>query len=175
MHVKLDDDQWLAEANATLGDIFTELSDRAHAQSRIVTTMMLDERRITDRDIDTQLLKEPSARFSDLVATSATQQDIVEAARGSIERYRQHVMQEGHALVSRLRLGPEDFSPLDRWLGKVADILELQENNPGDPAADAGARTIAGWIEQFLEARHRRDTVRMADVLEYEILPRLSR
>jgi hypothetical protein len=174
MRIKLDDDQWVAAAEATLGDIFAELSERAHAQSRIVTTMMLDHRRITDRDIDPQLLQQPSTCFSDLVATSATQRDIIETARGSMNRYCEHIVQEGNSLVSRLRLDTQDFARLDRWLGQVADVLELMENGPHDPAADSGAQVIAGWLEKLLEARHLRDTVRMADLLEYEILPRLS-
>lgn len=173
MHVQLDEDRWLAEANATLGDIFAELSERAYAKSRIVTTMMLDHRQITDRDIDPKFLQEPSAKFCDLVATSATQEDIIKAARGSIHRYRELIVQEGNSLLGNLRLGREDFSPLDSWLGKVADVLELMENSPADPATDTGVRALAGWIEQFLEARHLRDTVRVADLLEYEILPRL--
>jgi len=32
----------------------------------------------------------------------------------------------------------------------------------------------AKWIEELLAARHLSDAVRMADLLEYEILPRLS-
>ncbi len=174
MRITLDDNQWVAAAEATLGDIFAELSERAHAQSRIVTTMMLDHRRITDRDIDPQLLQQPSTCFSDLVATSATQRDIIETARGSMNRYCEHIVQEGNWLVSRLRLDIQEFAPLDRWLGQVADVLELMENSPHDPAADSGVRVIAGWIERLLEARHLRDTVRMADLLEYEILPRLA-
>ena len=174
MHVKLDDDQWLAEANATLGDIFAELSERAYAKSRIVTTMVLDHRQITDRDIDPTLLQEPSAKFCDLVATSATQEDIIEAARGSVNRYREIIVQEGHSLVGHLRLGLEDLSSLDRWLGKVADVLELIGNSSSGPAAGSDAQVIVGWIEQLLEARHLRDAVRMADLLEYEILPRLT-
>lgn len=174
MRIKLDDDQWVAAAEATLGDIFAELSERAHARSRIVTTMMLDHRQITDRDIDPQLLQQPSACFSDLVATSATQQDLIETARGSLKRYCEHVVQEGDSLVGHLRLDIQDLAPLDLWLGKVADVLELLENSPHDPASDSGAQVIAGWIEKLLEARYCRDTVRMADLLEYEILPRLS-
>lgn len=174
MNIKLDNDQWPAAADATLGDIFMEVSDRAHAKSRVVTTMMLDHRRITDRDIDPILLREPSTRFRDLVATSVTQQDIIEGARGSIDRFREIIAVEGHSLIGLLRSGRQDFAPLDRWLGKVADIVELMGNSVPDPAADAGVRPIAGWIEELLEARRIRDTVRMADLLEYEILPRLA-
>ncbi|RPH75705.1 MAG: hypothetical protein EHM80_15850 [Nitrospiraceae bacterium] len=174
MQIRLDDDQWVAATDASLGDVFADLSERAHAKARIVTTMMLDRRRITDRDIEPRLLQEPSDRFSNLVATSLTQEEIIHAARGTIDRYRELVVQEGHSLVSQLRLGMRDLSLLDRWLGKVADLLELIGTNALNPAADSDVRTIAGWIEELLGARHLSDMVRMADLLEYEILPRLS-
>ncbi|MDH5741613.1 MAG: hypothetical protein OEY77_14925 [Nitrospira sp.] len=174
MQIKLDDDQWPAATDASLGDVFAELSERAHAKARIVTTMMLDRRQITDRDIEPRLLQEPSAKFSNLIATSLTQEEIILAARGTINRYRELVVQEGRSLVGQLRLGSQDLSVLDRWLGKVADLLELAGNNAAKPAAGSDVKTIAGWIEELLSARHLNDTVRIADLLEYEILPRLS-
>lgn len=174
MQITLDDDQWVAATDASLGDVFAELSERAHAKARIVTTMMLDRRQITDRDIEPRLLQEPSAKFSNLVATSLTQAEIIHAARGTIDRYRELVVQEGNSLVSQLRLGMQDLSSLDRWLGKVADLLELIGNNTPHPAPDSDARVLVKWIEELLGARHLSDTVRMADLLEYEILPRLS-
>jgi hypothetical protein len=174
MNIILDNDQWPAAINTTLGDVLAEVSERAHARSRIVTTMILDQRRITDRDIDPNFLEEPSAKFNDLVATSVTPQDIIETARESINRYREVVVQEGSSLISSLRLDQQDFAPLDLWLGKVADVLELMGNDARDSAVDSGAQVVSGWIETLLEARQLRDTVRIADLLEYEILPRLS-
>ncbi|MBL8039172.1 MAG: hypothetical protein JNN16_16850 [Nitrospira sp.] len=173
MHIKLDDEQWVASEDATLGEVLSELNARAYTKARIVTTMMLDHRRITDRDIDPQFLQEPSARFRDLVATSSTQQDIIEAAREPIRRYCEHVVGEGNQLLSQFRMGMLDVSALDRWLGQVADILELMKNPSVAPPGDSGLDTIASWIEQLLGARQVRDTVHMADLLEYEILPRL--
>ena len=170
MQIKLDDDQWLAATDASLGDVFTELSERAHAKARIVTTMTLDRRQLTDRDLDQGLLQMPSASFTNLIATSRTQAEIIHDARGAIDRYRELIVQEGRSLTSQLRLGSQDLSVLDRWLGKVADLLELLGNN----SADSDVKAVAGWIEELLGARHLSDTVRMADLLEYEILPRLS-
>lgn len=174
MNIQLDNDQWQAASTATLGDILADLSDRAHARSRIVTTVMLDRRRITDRDIDPQLLQQSSAHYHELIATSATQQDIIESAQGAVGRYRGLVVTEGASLANQLRMGAQDLSLLDLWLGKVADVVEIIENSPKKPGTEPPARAIMGWIEELLEARNLRDTVRMADLLEYEILPRLS-
>lgn len=174
MHIRLDDEQWVAATEASLGEVFAELSERAHAKARIVTTMMLDRRRLTDRDIEPRLLQEPSAKFDNLVATSLTQEEIFHAARGTIERYRELLVQEGRTLSNQLRLGTRDLSLLDRWLGKVADLLELNGNNMPDCTATSDVSAMAEWIEELLGARRLCDTVRMADLLEYEILPRIE-
>ncbi|MBK9305817.1 MAG: hypothetical protein IPM58_01690 [Nitrospira sp.] len=174
MQIKLDNDQWVAPTDASLEEVFAELSERAHAKARIVTTMMLDRRRLTDRDLEPGLLKESSAKFGNLVATSRTQEEIIHDARGAIRRYRELVVQEGSSLACQLRLGKQELPSLDRWLGKVADLLELTGNQASDPEADSMVGDKAKWIEELLAARQLSDTVRMADLLEYEILPRLS-
>ena len=174
MNVHLDNEQWQAKVGTTLGEILADVSERAHAKSRIVTTVVLDQHRITDRDIDQQLLQKPIAGYRDLVATSATQQEIVESARESIHRYRELIVQEGAGLINSLRLGRQDVSALGSWFGKVADILELMSHSGGGALSGASVQTTTEWIEQLLAARQIRDTVRMADLLEYEILPRLA-
>ena len=174
MNVHLDNEQWQASVGTTLGEILADVSERAHAKSRIVTTVMLDQHRITDRDIDQQFLQAPIAQYRDLVATSATQQEIVESARDSIRQYRELIVQEGAALIDPLRVGRQDVSALDSWLGKVADILELMSHSGAGSLSGARVQPTTEWIEQLLTARQLRDTVRMADLLEYEILPRLA-
>jgi hypothetical protein len=174
MNIQLDHDQWQAVSTATLGDIFADLSDRAHARARIVTTLILDDRRITDRDIDPHLLRQSSAGYRRLVATSSTQQEMIECAHGVIERYRRVVVDEGTALADQFRMGGQELSSFDAWLGKVADVVEIIENGRKGPGTQPSGNVIAGWIEELLAARQVHDTVRMADLLEYEILPRIA-
>ena len=174
MNIQLDNEQWQAGSTATLGDILTDLSERAHARSRIVTTVMLDSRRITDRDLDPHLIEQPSTHYRELVATSATHEEILESARGAIERYRSLVVTEGNSLANQFRMGIQDLSAFDAWLGKVADAVEIIENGQKRLGTQSPGNAIAGWIEQLLAARHIHDTVRMADLLEYEILPRIA-
>ena len=174
MNNQLDNDQWQAGSTATLGDILADLSERAHARSRIVTTVMLDSRRITDRDIDPHLLQQTSANYRQLIATSSTQQEILESAHGAIERYRSVVVEEGTSLANQFRMGVQDLSSFDAWLGKVADAVEIIENGQKRVGTQSQGHAIVGWIEELLAARRIRDTVRMADLLEYEILPRIA-
>ncbi len=174
MDIKLDGEQWQVGGTATLGDILADLSERAHARSRIVTTVLLDSRRITDRDIDPHLLQQSSANYRHLIATSATQQEIIDSAHGAIERYRRLVVDEGTSLANQFRMGRQDLSAFDLWLGKVADAIEIIENGPKQLGMQSPGQVIAGWIEELLAARRIHDTVRMADLLEYEILPRIA-
>jgi hypothetical protein len=128
MNIQLDSEQWQAGSAATLGDILSDLSERAYTHSRIVTTVLLDGRRITDRDIDPHLLQQASTNYCQLIATSATQQEILESAHGAIERYRSVVVEEGSSLANQFRMGVQDLSTFDAWLGKVADAVEIIEN-----------------------------------------------
>lgn len=174
MNIQLDGEQWQAGSTATLGDVLVDLSERAHARSRIVTTVMLDSHRITDRDIEPQLLQQTSSNYRQLVATSATQEEILESAHSAIERYRSLVVAEGTSLANQFRMGVQDLSSFDAWLGKVADAVEIIENQQKRIGTQSQENAIAGWIEELLTARHIHDTVRMADLLEYEILPRIA-
>lgn len=167
MQVMLDQEQWEAGAHLTVGDVLAEISERAHAQARIVTSLRLDERRITDRDLDPLFLAEPTAQFTHLTAMSQSMPAIMQSAQPSITQYGEELRKEGSALAGPLRFGRQTLSSLDSWLGKLADYLELMEGNH-----TAGGLTP--WVGQLLDARSACDSIRMADLLEYEILPRLE-
>jgi hypothetical protein len=63
---------------------------------------------------------------------------------------------------------------LDLWLGKLADYLELVEGGQASRRTGESERPLSAWVRELLDARHGRDIVLMADLLEYEILPRLQ-
>lgn len=174
MRVTLDQDQWEAGAAVTLGEVLSEVSDRAQAKSRIVTSLQLDHRAISDRDLDIGFLGEPVKKYSMLTAVSISRQEIVHSARRSAERYAHVLHEEGSALAGSFRTGQFQVAPLDLWLGKLADYLELVEG-PGT-AFNGGrdAKPFSAWVRDLLDARAGQDVVMMADLLEYEILPRLE-
>lgn len=174
MEVVLDQEQWEAGSQATLGDVLADISERAHARARLVTSVQLDQRRLTDRDLDAGLLAEPSHRFSRLTATSQTMDDILQSAQGTIRRYREAVWQEGARLLSGLRVGGQRLTALDAWLGQLADYLELVEGTKSASPSAKGGGELARWVQELVAARTSEDAVRMADVLEYELLPRLA-
>jgi len=174
MHVTLDQEQWEVGTGATLGTVFTEVSERALARSRIVTSLQLDQRAITDRDLDAGFLGESAAKFSRLTATSQSMQDIMQSAQVSVHRYAQNLRTEGVSLVRAFRSGLPQVDTLDLWLGRLADYLELVEGSHTLSRPGETARPFSSWVQDLLDARSGRDTVLMADLLEYEILPRLE-
>jgi len=174
MYVTLDQEQWEVGAGATLGTVFADVSERAHARSRIVTSLQLDQRAITDRDLDAGFLGEPAAKFSRLAAISQSMQDIMQSAQVSAHRYAQNLRTEGISLVRAFRSGLPQVDTLDLWLGRLADYLELVEGRCKAPRSFEAARPLSSWVQDLLDARGLRDTVLMADLLEYEILPRLE-
>jgi hypothetical protein len=172
MHVTLDQEQWEVGSDRTLGEVLADVSERAHTKARIVTSLVVDQRRITDRDLDATFLAERSSRFIQLTATSQSQEDIVKSAEPSIKRYAENVHAEGVSLAGAFRTGRGAFPPLDAWMGKLADYLELVE---GSPKGIQGSGGLASSVQDLLKARTDRDLVLIADLLEYEILPRLKR
>jgi len=174
MHVTLDQEQWEAGVGATLGEVLADVSERAQAQSRIVTSLRLDQRKITDRDLDPNLLREASGKFTRLTAISQSVQALMESAREVAERYAHDLCVEGHAIASAFRAGRSHVGTLDLWLGKLADYLELVENGRTSWRIGEDEQPLSAWVQELLTARNGRDVVLMADLLEYEILPRLG-
>jgi hypothetical protein len=171
MQVILDQEQWEVDGETTLGEVLADVSERAHTRARIVTSLVVDQRRITDRDLDAAFLAERTAGFASLTAWSQSQVEIVRSAQPAIQRYALAVHEEGAALSTAFRAGQGAIPLLDAWLGKLADYLEVAESST---TARAGNGSLAGFVQELLKARVNGDRVLIADLLEYEILPRLK-
>ncbi|MBX3330744.1 MAG: hypothetical protein KF722_10110 [Nitrospira sp.] len=174
MQITLDQDHWEVDAPLTMEHVLTEVSERAHARARIVTKLQLDHRPITDRDLDPAFLAESVVCFRQLTAVSQPMPELIRAAEGSMKKYAETLRTDGAALLSPLRFGPLPLSVLDSWLGQLADYLEFVDGASATIQAGTGASTLAPWVQQLLEARVARDQIGLADLLEYEILPRLD-
>ena len=171
MHVMLDQDQWEVINTVSLGDVLADISEKAHARSRLITSLTVDQRTITDRDLDSTLLSEPIAQFGRLQAISQTMDEVMRGAASAIQHYAGLLRNEAQDIASHIRMGDERLTSLDAWLGKLADYLELVESKQGETRPD---RAMAPWVQALLEARTQRDLVRVADLLEYELAPRLE-
>jgi hypothetical protein len=174
MRVTLDQEQWDTGEAATLGEVLADVSDRAQAKSRIVTSLQLDHRAISDRDLDIRFLGESPKKYAMLTAVSISRQEIVRSARHSAERYAHVLHEEGSTLAGLFRAGHFQVAKLDLWLGKLADYLELVEGTGTAFTGGRDAKPLSVWVRDLLDARAGQDIVMMADLLEYEILPRLQ-
>ena len=174
MRVTLDQEQWEVGIEATIGDVLADVSDRAQARSRIVTSLRLDQRAISDRDLHAEFLRETSGKFTLLTAVSQSMHDLMESAKQMAARYALDLSKEGHRVASAFRAGLSQMGALDLWLGKLADYLELVEGGRSAKLTGEDGRPLSEWVRELLDARAGRDIVLMADLLEYEILPRLA-
>jgi len=171
MHVMLDQDQWEVVNALSLGDVLADISEKAHARSRLITSLTVDQRTITDRDLDSTFLGEPIAHFTRLQAISQTMDEVMRGAAPTIQHYADLLRHEAQELASHIRMGDERLTSLDAWLGKLADYLELVESKPAKAHPD---RAMTPWVQALLDARAQRDLIRMADLLDYELAPRLE-
>lgn len=171
MHVMLDQEQWEVVNMTSLGEVLADISEKAHARSRLITSVTLDQRVITDRDLDPDFLRESIARFSRIRAISKTMDDVMRSAAPTIQQYATLLRNEAQELARHIRLGEERMDSLDAWLGKLADYLEWLGAQP--TTADA-TRAMTHWVQTLLDVRAQRDLIGVADLLEYELAPRLE-
>lgn len=171
MRVMLDQEQWDVVNQSTLGEVLAEISEKAHARARLITSLTVDQRTITDRDLDAALLGEPTAKYGQVRASSRSMNEVMQGAEDSIRRYGALLRDDARRLATHFRLGVESVAALDAWLGQLADYIEFIESSP---TASASSRELPVWVPELLQARADRDLVRLADVLEYELAPRLD-
>lgn len=173
MRVQLDQEEWVVEGQATLEDVFADISDRAHARSRLVTKLQLDDRNLTDRDLDSSLLKQPASQYRELIALSQSIADLEHDAWIAAGRYAKLLHTEGVHLVESWRAGTPSDHAMNEWLGRLADYLEFTEGRDCQDPAERHT-SLSFWVQELLTARERGDMVLTTDLLEYEILPRLA-
>ncbi|MCS6897312.1 MAG: hypothetical protein NZM29_05005 [Nitrospira sp.] len=173
MRVKLDQEEWSVGDQATLGEVLADISDRAHARSRLVTRLQLDHREITDRDLDVSLMMEPTSRYERLTALTRSVGDIEHDAWITAGRYAKLLREEGLSLLESWRTGAPRDREMNEWLGRLADYLEFTEGRKTERLTDRPA-SLSFWVHELLTARAQGDLVLTADLLEYEVLPRLG-
>lgn len=170
MQVILDEERWEAADQNTLGQVLAELSEKAHGLARMVTSLTLDQRTITDRDLEPALLDQSVGQYRQLQASSCSMGEVRGNAEQAIRRYAGLLRMEACALANRLRRGEQAMGALDAWCGQFADYLEFLDGGPSSKET----QTLSVWVQELLKARADRDPVRLADVLEYELAPMLG-
>ena len=174
MRITLYQDQWDVSDDQLVGEVLAQVSDRAHARHRLVTSLKLGGRPITDRDLQPMLLGKLLKEVGSVDACSQDIPEIMTNAKPTITRFSSTLKAEAQGFLMPLRMSGIIFSALDCWFGQLADYMELlQVAGPGSQADD-DLQALSPWIQDLLDARSIPDPVRIADILEFEILPRLA-
>jgi hypothetical protein len=117
-----------------------------------------------------KLLKE----VGPIEASSQDIPEIIKNAAPAIAQFASTLNAEAQGFLTPLRTSGIIPSALDRWFGQLADYVELLQAAGQDSPANGDLKALSFWIQELLEARSIQDPVRLADILEFEVIPYLA-
>jgi hypothetical protein len=174
MDITLDEERWQLPDDTSLMEALAQVSDKAERKGCFVTSLSVGGRNITDRDLDPAFLAQKGSEVSRIEARSRSLRTIMVDAAGTMRLFSAQLKRDGDALIGPLRTGRGGLSALDAWLGRLADYAEMAEAGRAQGVADTTATKVLQWMQELVDARHAADPVRLADILEYELLPALA-
>jgi secreted PhoX family phosphatase len=176
MYVQLDEEIWEVNDRVQLGEVLANLSDRAQAKGCLVTELMVGNQTMTDRELVPPTLAQVASSFGSIAAVSKRLETIVQYSEKTGGKFGQQLHLQAQKFVDDFRQGHGIFRQLDQWFGQMADYLEwLQIHESVGHKKPEIAQDLSLWVNELMNAREIEDEVRIADMLEYEVLPRLSR
>jgi hypothetical protein len=173
MQITLDAERWTVDDDMSLLEILAQVSDKAHAKHRVITSLLLGGHRVTDRDLVPTLLAKTGKDVGDMQVTTHSVGQVLAQADENIRRYAASLKTEGRELLQAMRAGKSHDGALAHWLSRLADYVEISEAIPVQPTGSQCLQPLTPWIVQLLDARAASDAVSVADILDYEVLPRL--
>lgn len=174
MHITLDEEQWQLPDETFLMEILATISDRARARHRIVTSLTIGGKAISDRDLTPAFLNQAGMDLGAVQAVSKSLHCIITEAKHAIDLFAAQLRTDGQGLLTPLRSGTGQVGSIDVWLGRLADYTEMLEAGHTQGVAGLSPAGLLPWIQELLGARSSFDPIRVADLLEYELLPRLT-
>lgn len=175
MQVQLDEEIWQVSDSVQLGEVLANLSDRAQSKGCLVTELMVGDRKMTDRELVPPTLARVASSFGSIAAVSKPLEKIVHYSQETGEKFGKQLGLQSQKLADDFRRGHGSFRQIDQWFGQMADYLEwLEIHEMVGFKKSEGTRDLSFWINELMTARKNQDGVRIADVLEYEVFPRLS-
>ena len=176
MQVQLDEDIWEVSDRAQLGEVLANLSDRAQAKGCLVTELKVGNQKMTDRELVPPTLAQVASSFGSIAAVSKRVETIVQYSKETGKKFGEQLRVQGQKFVDDFRQGHGKIRHLDQWFGQMADYLEwLQIHESVEIKKPEVPQDLSFWITELLNAREIEDEVRIADMLEYEVIPRLAR
>jgi hypothetical protein len=174
MQVQLDEEIWEVNDRVQLGEVLAGVSDRAQAKGCLVTELTVGQRKMTDRELVSPTLSQPVSAFGSIVAVSMRVETVVQYSEDTGKNFGYQLRHQAQVLVDTFRNGHGNLRQLDEWFGQMADYLEwLHIHESMNSRKFQRAQDLSCWIKELLHARKHHDEIRMADMLEYEVIPRL--
>ena len=173
MQVQLDEEVWEMADTVKLEEVIARVSDAAHARGCLVTNLVVGQRSFTDRDLVPAVLSQEAGPMGNVMATSQPLQSIVDGGARSAQEYGVGLKADAGNLIRAFRRGEKRFRQLDDWFGRLADYVEWAEIARAVGTSPHTSDSMVSWVRDIIGARERGDTVGIADLLEFEIVPRL--
>ena len=174
MHITLDGERMELPDDTSMMNALAALSDKAHARHRIVTSLTVGGNPISDRDLTPPFLNQRVRDVGAMQAASQSLHAIIQDAKQAIERFAAELQSDGQVLLAPLRSGTAQVGTIDAWLGRLADYTEMLDAGQTQGVEGLSSAALVPWIQALLGARTTADAIRVADLLEYELLPRLG-
>lgn len=174
MLVQLDEATWEVSDTDRLEEVLADLSDRAQAQGRLVTELTVGNRPMTDRELVPPTLSKAASSFGSIAAKSEEINNIIQHSNETGKSFGQELRSQAQDAVKSFRQGRGVMRQLDQWFGQIADYLEwvqIQQSVSGGQSKES--QDLSYWVNELVNSRNNLDEVRIADMLEYEIIPRL--
>jgi len=173
MQVTLDDEQWTVSDWIPLMEVLAQVSDKAHAKGRIVTSLQVGNRRLTDRDLTRTLLAQIGSEIGCVQVMTLSMEQVFKGIDETMNRYAAILKSDGASLVNKFRSGHTPDALFDAWLGRLADYLECLERKLAQSGPLNSTPPLVSWVARLVKARDTGDWVGVTDLLEYEVLTRL--
>jgi hypothetical protein len=173
MRVSLNTEQWTVRDDTSLLEVLADISNKARGRGHIVTALKIGGRPHTDRDLIPSLLARAAKDSGPVEALSSATTDILLGAKEAVTKFGDHLKTEAATLTRLMRSGTVNMASVDQWLGQLAEYMEITERAQAQQVPGFHQDSLGHWVEQLIDARAIRDLVRMADVLEYELIPRI--
>jgi hypothetical protein len=174
MDITLDDERWQLPDDTSLMEALAQINDKAEQKGRLVTSLRIAGKPVTDRDLHPSFLAQQGSEAATIEATSRSFRSIMSDAAGTVRLFSAQLKRDGEALIAPLRAGRTGFAAVDAWLGRLADYVEIEDAGRAQGLSDGDRTRAVSWVQELVDARHAADAVRLADILEYEFLPTLT-
>lgn len=175
------------EPNQTLGHVYQQLVDSLSQAGKVITSVEVNGEHLSGGRI-WNFASSPVSEIQDLDLLTRNMVDMVCETMGYSDRHLELLCQETEKTATMYRQGDEleaherlgmCISGLQWFLKALSALrgmmqLDFKTLPLKDTTVEAGLEEFVPIVEDLLEAQSEGDVILMADLLEYELIPRLT-